>query len=560
MSDQQTSKIIRQILLKRGLSDEADVEAYLYPNYEDHTHDPFLLTDMELAVERILTAIEAESKIVVYGDYDIDGITASAVMLETISALGGKATSYIPNRFEEGYGINLAALKALKKGGTDLVISVDCGITSVAEAEWASSHQLELIITDHHAVPEIIPKAAAVINPKRPGDKYPFKDLAGVGVAFKLAQALQKTHLTRCMRLGLSNGFPAGQEKWLLDLVALGTVCDVVTLVGENRVFASYGLVVMRKTRRVGLRALAKVSNVAIEDISSYHLGFVLGPRMNAAGRLEHAARSLELITTADEDRAENIARELDELNRQRQADQARIFESASEQAQLYENEPVLVLADSSWSHGIVGIVASKLVERWRKPVLVMQILGDSTKGSARSLGTFNLVEALRGVKQNFTKFGGHHFAAGYTLPTTNINQLRQDLNSYAKKLGFTGPLEKSVGYDLALPHFGDVTWELLEGLKQLEPFGTANPKPRFAANGLIVKELHWVGQHQNHLKLVLTDNEQRQFPAIGFGQLEDHSLLKIGSIVDAVFQVDRNDFNGSSSLQLVLQELVEQK
>ncbi|HSH31402.1 MAG TPA: DHH family phosphoesterase, partial [Candidatus Saccharimonadales bacterium] len=263
--------IVREILAKRGYGEAAEAERFLHPDYDRHLHDPFLLTDMEPAVARIMAAVEQKQKIIIYGDYDIDGITASAVMLETIASLGGGATSYIPDRFEEGYGINLDALKKLKAAGADLVISVDCGITSVTEADWARRHGLDLVITDHHAVPAVIPEAVAVINPKRPGDNYPFKDLAGVGVAFKLAQALQQR-----------SGQPApGHEKWLLDLVALGTVCDVVTLVGENRVLAKYGLMVMNRTRRVGLRALARVASVSLGDISSYHLGFIFGPRLN---------------------------------------------------------------------------------------------------------------------------------------------------------------------------------------------------------------------------------------------------------------------------------------
>lgn len=542
------SEIVSQILAKRGITGPAQVEAFLNPDYEMHLHDPFLLTDMEPAVERILEAIEKYQIIVIYGDYDIDGITASAVMLETVAALGGKATSYIPDRFEEGYGINLAALKKLKSAGTDLVISVDCGITSVAEADWARENGLDLIITDHHAVPDVIPQAIAVINPRRPDDAYPFKDLAGVGVAFKLVQALQQR-----------SGRPApGQEKWLLDLVALGTVCDVVTLVGENRVLAKFGLKVLNRSRRIGIKALAEVSGVVMGDINSYHLGFVFGPRMNAAGRLEHARHSLDLMMTQDSLRAAEIAQELDQLNRQRQQDQARIFEAAMLQAETYRDDPVLVLAGTDWSHGIVGIVASKLVERWRKPTLVMQIMGETAKGSARSLGQFNLVEALRAVQQNFSKFGGHHFAAGYTLPADKVDQLRQDINGYARSINLTGPIEVTTGFDIGLDQLGSIDWDLLASLQQLEPFGNANPKPRFAADKLQITDLRWVGQSKNHLKLRLIDEEQHQFDAIGFDQLSKHPSLKIGDRVDVVFQVDRNDFNGSSSLQLLIQQLNE--
>lgn len=548
MKQDQPSEIVRKILIQRGLLEASDIEAFLNPSYDAHLADPFLMTDMNPAVERIIAAIQAGETIVIYGDYDIDGITASAVMLETIADLGGSATSYIPDRFEEGYGINLAALKKLKSQGVGLVISVDCGITSVKEARWAAKNGLDLIITDHHSVPEVIPDAVAVINPKRPDDEYPFKDLAGVGVAFTLARALQST-----------TGKPEmGQEKWLLDLVALGTVCDVVTLVGENRVLAKYGLMVMNKTRREGIKALAEVSGV-IGEISSYHLGFVFGPRMNAAGRLEHAARSLELIMTNNAQRAQEIALELDALNRRRRTDQDRILEAASKQAELYSDDSILVLAAEDWSHGIVGIVASKLVERWRKPTLIMQIMGDTTKGSARSLGDFNLVKALQAVKDNFIKFGGHHYAAGYTLETVRIDQLRQDLNAYAISIGLKGPMEVVAGFDLELPDLRDLGWDLLADLQKMEPFGNANPKPRFFTADLKVVDLRWVGQQKNHLKLSLADQFGRRLSGIGFDLLAKQSQLAVGSRINAIFQLDRNDFNGSSSLQIIVHDIIEQ-
>jgi single-stranded-DNA-specific exonuclease len=466
-------EITAQILAKRGLSDAAGIEAFLNPKYPDDLHDPYLLTDMKPAVKRILEAVSQKQKVVIYGDYDIDGITASAVLLEALHALGLEAASYIPDRFEEGYGINLEALQKLMKEAVDLVITVDCGITSKSEVAWAMAHGLDVVVTDHHAVPDELPEAIAVINPKRPGDKYPFKDLAGVGVAFKLAQALQQ-----------ETGKPeAGQEKWLLDLVALGTVCDVVTLVGENRLLAKYGLVVMNKTKRVGIRALAEVSGVSMGSITSYHLGFMFGPRMNAAGRLEHAARSLELMLTTDASRADEIASQLDELNHQRRQDQDRIFTAAVAQAEKYADDPILVLAGEDWNHGVVGIVASKLVDRFRKPTLVMQSLGQTSKGSARSLGSFNLVEALRAVEQNFIKFGGHHFAAGFTLQTSDLDQLRNDLNVYARSIGLSGPQEATIGYDLELDDLEALDWDLLEQLSKLEPYGNANPKPRFATS-----------------------------------------------------------------------------
>jgi single-stranded-DNA-specific exonuclease len=538
--------IIKAILEKRGYKDDASIEAFLNPNYAEDLHDPYLLTDMENAVVRIQEAVAAKEKIVIYGDYDIDGITASTVMLETMRNLGHEATSYIPDRFEEGYGINLDALKKLKKEGTQLVITVDCGITSAKEIEWANKNGLDIIITDHHAVPEVIPAAIACINPKRPNDKYPFKDLAGVGVAVKVAQALQE-------RTGKPE---AGHEKWLLDMVALGTVCDVVTLVGENRVLAKYGLLVLNKTRRAGIKALAAVAGVSLGEITSYTLGYVFGPRMNAAGRLEHAAQSLELMLTDNMDRAVEIANDLEHLNQQRRSDQDKIFKEASVMAEEYINDPVLVLAKEDWSHGIVGIVASKLVERWRKPTLVAQIMGETTKGSARSLGRFNIVEALRTQPELFKKFGGHHYAAGYTLETTRIDELRQMLNEYHRSLKLSNDAMPSIEAEVELDDLAVVDWDLLTAVGQLEPFGNANPKPRFLGKKLRIANLQHVGVNKNHLKLAFIDAAGRPIEAIGFDLATKHPNLQPGQTADVVFQISRNDFNGRSSLQLMVEHL----
>lgn len=539
--------LIEQLLQQWGYVDAAEVAAFLHPDYAKHLHDPFLLTDMNKAVDRIITAVEEKQKIVIYGDYDIDGITASAVMIETISNLGHCAESYIPDRFEEGYGINQEALAKLKSEGVDLVISVDCGVTSFKEIEWANANGLDVIITDHHAVPPEIPQALAVINPKRPGDQYPFKELAGVGVAFKLAQALQQTTKMPDM----------GQEKWLLDLVALGTVCDVVPLVGENRVLAKYGLQVMHKTRRPGLKALAAVAGIDIAQVASYHLGFIIGPRLNAAGRLEHASRSLDLMLTKDEAKALQIAEQLNQLNRQRQTDQATIFAAANTMAEQYDDDPVLLLADPDWSHGIVGIVASKLVERWHKPTIVMQNLGETSKGSARSIGGFNMVEALRSASDILIKFGGHYFAAGMTIKSSDVDELRQRLNAYYRSnMQDTSESDLASKVDLNIENLGVLDWDLYAGLSQLEPFGNGNPQPIFNIGGLKVVRMSKVGKEQNHLRLSLADENGKTMEGIGFGLGATHPNIKEGQLVEACFQLSKNEFNDRTTLQLVIRDL----
>lgn len=538
--------LVRDILIKRGYEKPEEVEAFLNPNYDEQLHDPYLMKDMKPAVDRILEAVEKKQSIVIYGDYDIDGITASTVMVETIRNLGHEARSYIPDRFEEGYGINLEALQKLKAEGTDLVVTVDCGITSVKEVAWAMENGLDIIITDHHSVPATIPKAIAVLNPKQEDCAYPFKDLAGVGVAFKLAQALQ-----------IQSGKPEkGHEKWLLDVVALGTVCDVVTLVGENRVLASFGLKVMNKTRRVGLRALAEVSGVDLGKITSYTLGFMFGPRMNAAGRLEHAAQSLELMLTDDPVRARDIAGELDKLNKQRQSDQARIVKEAKAMAEEYVDDPILVLASPDWSHGIVGIAASKVAESVGKPTLIMQILGDKAKGSARSHGGFNLIDALRTGDDLFIKYGGHAFAAGYTIPVEKLEDLRRRLNEHY--LDVSDSLNGEVqDYDMSLNDFTNVDWDLHSGLLLLEPFGNGNRQPSMIIQNVEISDMRWVGSDKRHAKLSLTDGH-RKLDGIGFGLADKYPDLEAGKQVSIVAHVDKNEFNGNTNLQLVVRDISE--
>jgi len=538
--------LVRDILAKRGYENSEEVVAFLNPNYDEQLHDPFLMKDMQPAVVRILEAVEKKQSIVIYGDYDIDGITASTVMVETIRNLGHEARSYIPDRFEEGYGINLDALQKLKSEGTDLVITVDCGITSVKEIEWANENGLDIVITDHHSVPETIPEAIAVLNPKQSNCEYPFKDLAGVGVAFKLAQALQ-----------LSTDKPEpGHEKWLLDVVALGTVCDVVTLVGENRVLASFGLKVMNKTRRVGLKALAEVSGVEMGKITSYTLGFMFGPRMNAAGRLEHAAKSLELMLTDDGPKARQIAQELDSLNKQRQSEQARIVKEAKAMAEQYTDDPVLVLASSDWSHGIVGIAASKVAESVGKPTLIMQILDDKAKGSARSYGGFNLIDALRKGDDLFIKYGGHAFAAGYTISVDKLDDLRARLNQHF--LEVEGELlGQVVDRDVDLEDLTLVDWDLYNSLVTLEPFGNGNRQPSMYLPNMTISDMRWVGSDGRHAKLTLSDGS-KSISGIGFGLLDSVPDLVAGQQVSILAHIDRNDFNGNSTLQLVVRDISE--
>jgi len=518
---------------------EADMTRFLAPDFARDLHDPFLMTDMKAAVERILRAAERAEKVVIYGDYDIDGLTASVVMSDTLRGLGLDPEMYIPDRFDEGYGLNADAIRRMAEGGVNLIVSVDCGVTAVAEAELALELGVDLIITDHHSVPEVIPRAVAVVNPKRAGDLYPFKDLCGAGVAFKVAQAIQR-----------ESGKPAlGREKWLLDMVALGTVGDVVGLVDENRALVKYGLMVMTKTRRPGLRALAEAAGVDIGKITSTQIGFNLGPRLNAAGRMGQADLALELLSTEDVARAGRIATDLEELNLKRRADQKAILDQADAMAAELADDPVLVLADPAWSHGIVGIVASQLADKWGKPVFVGQVMGDKVKGSARSRDNYDMAAAFRANADLLERFGGHFHAAGATFAVENLEAFRDGLIGYYFE-NETEAVDEQIVADVVAEDLSALNWDVFEQLEMMQPFGVGNAKPIFELKNTKVIQYRKMGKEQEHLKIRVQDNNGRTIEAVGFG---------FGSVADSVDgqeviiagELNKNVFRGIISLEI---------
>lgn len=499
--------LLEAVLKSRGLSGD-DRQAFLHPDYLLSKHDPFLLPDMEKAVKRLEIARAQKEKVVIYGDYDIDGLTASSVLLESFTKFGIEASVFIPNRFIEGYGLSSTAIKTLADGGAQLIVTVDCGSLSHKEIDRANELGVDVIVTDHHSVAETMPSAVATINPKRTDHSYPFIDLAGVGVAFKLVQALQ----TRL------EGLPEGQEKWLLDLVALGTVCDVVSLTDENRTNVYWGLQVMKKTRRQGLRLLMAVSRVEPEALTARSLGFALGPRLNAAGRLETAQLALDLLTATDGEVALALAEQLDSMNTARRAEQDRIFKQALVQAEARHADPVLIVSDPSWSHGIIGIVAAKLLERYHKPTFVLQELEDGTaKGSARSFGDFSAVEGIRATDKHLIKGGGHKLAAGVTLRTEHIDTWREAMQSYCRGLKLVDQARfMEPEADAELDDFSAWTEAEIDALSVLEPYGNGNKAPIFSIGSLTVASRKTMGAESQHVKYRLIDKkgEQREFVA----------------------------------------------
>jgi single-stranded-DNA-specific exonuclease len=528
-----------QILKARGLENEAR-DLFLSPDY-DAKHDPFLLPDMQAAVDRLVAARAAQEKITIYGDYDIDGLTATTVLLDAFESFGFKyVDAFIPNRFVEGYGLTADAVERIAETGAQLIVTVDCGSLSEKEIIRANELGVDVIVTDHHNVAPIQPPAVAVINPKRPDHQYPFIDLAGVGVAFKLVQALQ----TRL------DGLPKGHEKWLLDLVALGTVCDVVTLVDENRANVYWGLKVLSQTRRPGLKALMAVAAVEPEKVNARSLGFGLGPRMNAAGRLETAQHALDMLRATDAMLALEKAQQLDALNQARRADQDKIFKAAIIQAEEYKNDPVLVVSHPDWNHGIIGIVAAKLLEKYKKPTYVLQEMGEESKGSARSYGDFSAADAIRASDDIITKGGGHKLAAGVTLPTKNIAAFRQRVNEfyYSKNL-FNQAALLLPKEDIVVTNFSQVDEALLKELERLEPCGNGNPEPVFKSENMLVINLRRMGADAQHVKITLQDAQQAKMEFLAFNAPASF-FVEPGEYVTIWFQPSVNEWQGRRTVE----------
>jgi single-stranded-DNA-specific exonuclease len=531
--------LFEQILVARGLNGTVAAD-FLSPNY-DKKHDPYLLPDMGKAVQRLITARKKQERIMIYGDYDIDGLTATTLLIDAFAAFGYKnVDSFIPNRFVEGYGLTVEAIEDIAKCGTNVIVTVDCGSVSHAEIECANKLGVDVIVTDHHNVGETLPLAIAVVNPKRGGHSYPFIDLAGVGVAFKLVQALQ-TKL---------KGLPDGAEKWLLDLVALGTVCDVVSLLDENRTNVYFGLQVLAKTRRPGLKALMEVADVEPDRLNSRSLGFALGPRMNAAGRLETAQHALDMLLSPNYKLALEKARVLDKMNASRRTDQARIFQEATIQAEKYINDPVLVVSGTDWNHGIVGIVAAKLLEKYHKPTYVLQEMGEVSKGSARSYGDFSAIEAIRAANDIIAKGGGHTLAAGLTLPTTNISVFRARVNEFYRSQKLTSQESQLLPRaDVAIDDLTEVSEDLINQLAKLEPFGSGNPEPIIKISDIIVVDRRRMGSENQHIKLNVKDKSGKYIQVIAFSAPE-HFFVEIGERISILFQPILNTWGGRRSVE----------
>jgi single-stranded-DNA-specific exonuclease len=533
--------ILRQVLFNRGYATFAKARAFLKAETDFDT-DPFQMTGMKEAVERIQRAIEQKEPIAVYGDYDVDGVTATALLVQTLLVLGGNTQAYIPNRMDEGYGLNPKALDYLKAGGVGLVITVDSGIRSPAEATYARSIGLDLIISDHHQPAEgELPFALAVINPKQAGDRYPEKDLAGVGVAYKLAQALLGEREKPGSNFQLED---------LLDLVALGTVADLVPLVGENRLLVRKGLQKIRETKRQGLFSLAAVSDLVLARTTAISIGFILGPRLNAAGRLESALAAYDLLTTTDIKQAGELSQQLNNQNRLRQELTRKIQYEAEAIVQADDpDSPLLFAVSPEFNSGVVGLAAARLVETYYRPAVVGQVFEEEgiTRCSCRSIPEFQITQALDQCKDLLIRHGGHAAAAGFTVSNENLEMLKNRLKAIAQEQLGSKDLRQTLNADAEVP-LSNLQFELLKYLDYLQPTGYGNPEAVFVTRNVRVTHSRTVGTEGKHLKLSLTDGHVT-FDAIGFrlGHLQSELPLN----VDLIYTFESNEYNGRTTLQL---------
>lgn len=536
------NKLLTTILVNRNIIKEKDIRLFLNPTREDF-HDPFLITDMEIAVNRILKAIEKKEKVIIYGDYDVDGITSITVLKSFLQERGLEVSQYIPNRLEEGYGLNIPAIEKISKEGYQLMITVDCGISAIEEIKYANSLGLETIITDHHEAGNELPEALAVIDNKRKDSKYPFRELAGVGVVFKLIQAIG-------IKIGLR------EEEYLkyLDIVCVGTISDIVPLSDENRVIAKLGLMLIRQTRNIGLKSI--INSSGYSKIDSNTISFGVAPRINACGRMGKAEEALKLLVSKNINEVDRLTKELNEYNRLRQETEKEIFENVKKQIEkehLNVNKTIIV-GGENWHHGVIGIVSSKITEMYFKPSILLSFEEDNIgKGSGRSIPGFDLHDALMKCSDTIERFGGHSMAVGVTIKRDKLEKFKRKFEQIAENEHIEDIIP-IINIDAKI-NLSDINKGTVDSLRQLEPFGEGNKMPIFVFKNLKIDSIRALSEGK-HLKLTLKDNNTI-INAIGFniGQLAEE--YRIGDKIDVVGVLEINTFNGVDNLQINIKDIM---
>lgn len=534
--------IIYRILLNRGIKDEESIKKFLYPELKD-LYDPFLLHDMKDGVELIKRSVDLGKKIVIYGDYDADGITSTSILYICLKNIGANIECYIPNRMDEGYGLNFEAIDEIISNGAELIVTVDCGISSIKEVEYCKSKGVSIIITDHHECGPVIP-STIVINPKRWDSKYPFKGLAGVGVTFKLIQ-------------GLSRAFDGIDPYEYLDLTAIGTVADVVPILDENRIIVKYGIETIKKTKNYGLRALIDICGIDKERISTGQISFGIVPRVNAVGRISDASLGVKLFISEDVNNAKLIAQTLVDENKKRQEVEENILTEAENMVNSKYNpdrDYVIVLESENWHLGVIGIVASRIVEKYYRPVFLLSRDGEVYRGSGRSIYGFNLFEALSECKDLLVKYGGHEMAAGLSVDPEKLECFNERINKIAKEKLRKKYLIPALNVDFEIKG-EDIDSHLVDSINMLEPFGVGNPSPLFLYKSMEALELRTVGVSDKHLKMKLKDGCEI-FDAIGFNMGYNINGYTRESSIDVVCGIERNVWNGRENIQLLVKDM----
>lgn len=560
------SRITLQLLWNRGLRDQKAIDEFFNPDYIEDLHDPFLYTDMGKAVKIVGDALEKGEKIHLFGDYDHDGISGVALLYLFFKLLGVKTEVYIPDRSREGYGLNEKAVEEIVRSGSKVIITVDCGTTNIEEVALARNKGVKVIILDHHIVQERAPEADALINAKRPDDTYPFEWLSGAGVAFKFVQAFAREKESK-----YEARLPQGFEKWFLDFVAIAAVGDMVPLLGENRTLVTYGLVVLAQTRSLGLKALMEVAglkprflkasdpacDIPLTNLDTHTLGFIIIPRINAASRMDHANVAFELMTTQDESEARVLAKRLDDTNRDRQKAMEAMSGELEKKISLKASlPPVIFEGNKTWNPGLLGIVASRFVEKYARPVFLYGEDKDIARGSCRALGNFNVVTVMGNSRELLNDFGGHAHAGGFSLSKKHLEDFRIGLEEYTRKNfteeDFSDILEIEGELD---PR--DFSWELYEELERFAPFGEGNSKPVFLIRHLMISDIRYVGKDERHMQLRFTSSQSSKiFRAIYFNGKNGNSHLKVGDTVDAVCEIRAEEWNGTRELRLRIEDL----
>ncbi len=525
---------LAQLLSARGIAPDK-AEVYLNPRLGS-MYSPFEFKDMEKAVERILLAKKRRERILVHGDFDVDGVTSLALVYRVLTRLGFDVYAYIPNRFDEGYGVSMQGIEKAARIGATLLITVDCGITALEEVAYANSLKIDVIITDHHEPKDVLPHAFAIINPKI-GD-YPYDNLAGVGVAFKLLEGIYE-------KLGKDKT----ELYWDLDLVALGTISDLVPLVDENRIFARAGMSILNKTKKAGLKALKNVASLKEQELSTYHVSFILAPRLNAAGRMEDAMKAFKLLVTREGTLARQYAVELNNLNIKRQKVERGMVEEAFQMADDMKDRLVYVLFDENWHEGVVGIVASRVVDKFYRPAILLTRKEKLLKGSARSIMNFNIFEAIASQSELLETFGGHKYAAGLSLRPENLDRFIEGINEYAKRMLTQEDLEREIEIDMDISSLYKKD-ALLESLDMLKPFGMGNPKPRFLFRNVeVVGDINRL--KENFYKFRLKLNRDIHTTIFG-GEKEIVNILSQSRKVDIVFTLREDKFYQKKIIELI--------